>query len=208
MRAAAKVAFGAAFIGALPSCGGKVETSGGSAPISDPPANLGVGGNGPTRDSPATVTSSVAGRRAMVEPQPVADAAAPDAAAPNSAPPDSGLQCLGEVVLRDYPAQSTPVSAAEFACCVAYGIAHSTDLADAGQATTHGSEPSLVNCCKAIIAGTDQGALRTTLNAPVAEACCWNGIVAPREQLWDHGLCSPWGPPVPPALAFELEAVA
>jgi hypothetical protein len=175
LRAAAKVAFGAAFIGALPGCGGKVEISGGGAPIN--------------------------------EPQPMADAAASAATGPDSAPPNGGLQCLGQVTLREYPAQSTPISAAEFACCAAYDNAHPPDASDAGPAPPHGTDPSLVNCCKAIIAGIDQGMFATAVNESV-RACCWTGIVAPQEELWSHGFCAPWGPPMPPALTLELEAVA
>jgi hypothetical protein len=193
LRAAAKVVFGAAFVGALPGCGGKAEfdsatpmPSGGdpSAAPSDPSLGHDAG--------PAT---------------PAADAAVP--AVPTDLPPvNSGLRCLPPVELGSgSPATpSTQISDATYACCVQYDTERLSSLQDAGLAGSIGSDPSFVNCCRAIIARSDTGAPPDP--SPVRQACCYGGVLGPASELWGHQFCAPWGPPVPPALFLPLEISA
>ncbi len=186
LRAAAKVAFGAAFVGAVPGCGGRFE---------------GDGSPGRVPGQPAPSFSGVAG--ASETPPLSAAGGAPET------PPESGLRCLSEVALAQYPDLSTPVSASEAACCVAYDDAQITAAGDAGPSGALGADLSFVNCCKAIISGFGSGAIAyADVSGPVRDVCCSSGIVAPRDELWPQAFCSPWGPPVPPALSLDLEAFA
>jgi hypothetical protein len=62
-------------------------------------------------------------------------------------------------------------------------------------------EPSLSNCCRAVIAGVDQGGIGFG-DVGSARDCCFSGIVADSSELWNHHLCAPWGPPVPPGMDY------
>jgi len=128
----------------------------------------------------------------------------------------SGLRCLGAVDLEAAPASSTPISVAEFACCRDYDNGRVTSLGDAGLIGAAGAagvlnaDPSFANCCKALIAGVDA---QVPINEDVwsyaaRNACCYGPNQSEQVQLWNHTFCSPWGPPVPPALAFPPQEVA
>jgi hypothetical protein len=194
LRAARKVAFGAAFVGALPGCGGKVEVD--SPPLA--PSTNGAGAS--------TVYPVPGGETAVVDAA-VAETAVVDAGVVGMATVD-GLRCLAEVQLGtgNPPGTSTPISDAQFACCTEYDNQRVASPADAGQAGAISSDPSFLNCCRAIIARMDTGAPLGENPNPAREACCFSGIVAPTSELWGHSFCAPWGPPVPPAMALELSA--
>jgi len=161
-----------------------------------------------------TVSSAAAGAMASAGAS-VVTASAGTASSPDpgdAATPDSA-ECVGEVTLARYPDPSTPVSASEAACCIAYDEKQIAAAGDAGvgdaAASAFGADPKFVNCCKAIISGFGTGAFKyADASGALRNECCSSGIVAPQNELWPQAFCSPWGPPVPPALHLELEAVA
>jgi hypothetical protein len=214
LRAAAKVAFGAALAGALPNCGGKALVDSGAS--STPSGTSPSGGSGaPSGDPrPAPSTTAPAGTATMA----AADASAsPDTGAPDAAPPDAstgtaGPRCLARIELMTPPAPQPSIADAEFNCCTSYANDRFASSSAAGEVAALGSDASFVNCCKAIIAGVDAKGWQIAANVStdVRVACCFGNIVAPEIELYNHSYCSPWGPPVPPVLAAPgaLEALA
>ena len=218
LRAVAKVAFGTAFAGTLPSCGGRalVDFDGSKADGGSGGANAGTNsGPAPVDAGPAHTTTGGQPSTTIADAGPSPMATAGGASGAGGAT-GSGLRCLGAVDLEAAPASSTPISVAEFACCRDYDNGRVTSLGDAGLIGAAGAagvlsaDPSFSNCCKALIAGIDeQVPIHEDVWSYVARnACCYGPNPSEQEQLWNHTFCSPWGPPVPPAMAFLLQGVA
>jgi hypothetical protein len=118
-----------------------------------------------------------------------------------------GLACAGEVAL--IPAGTEPaivVTQGQFDCCLAYlSAAEDASATRDAWAGAFGADPSAQNCCRVLIAKLDQGDSANLSNyqrtlGPVRDTCCTSGLIAPVDTLYAHILCTPWGPPVPPAL--------
>jgi hypothetical protein len=183
LRAAAKLAFGVTF-----GCGGQTvgqEAAPDAAPA-EPAASVTAA---PPASPPPTAT-----------PAPVTSATP----APSTPIPDD-VACVGPVQL-DLVA-SSPVSEAEFECCFDYTQARVAEGPDADLTP----DPDFVNCCAAVIAGVqhDFSKYNRVMLEPLRSVCCFDGIVAPAQDMYSYSLCTPWGPPVPPAWDdSELGAVA
>jgi hypothetical protein len=109
--------------------------------------------------------------------------------------------CVGPTEVTLPPTLPGP-SDAEFACCVTM-ISSATKnwFSDEGRAPAM-SEP-IVNCCRAVVAAVDiVGTRYQQANAATHAACC-SLSAAPKPELYQHLLCTPWGPPMPPALDWE-----
>jgi hypothetical protein len=179
LRLARKVAFGASFsVGTLVGCG--------RAPL----------------DSEPSVVIADAAERTVVEPGGAVDALCADAAAgPDAA---GTLACAGPVQIswRSSPSPPPAVTRAQYDCCLAYA----RKAWSAGPAAAV-ADPSAVNCCRVLIAAADRdGAL--AFWDDLREQCCYSDVVAPKEELYAHFLCGPWGPPVPPAIDDQIREVA
>jgi hypothetical protein len=131
-----------------------------------------------------------------------ADAETPDA---GGAPELACVAPLGALDAGVLPAWSHE----DFACCNDYVSSTDAGAPVALDAGASAVDPSIVNCCRYVSAAyydlqRDGG---FTPWPGVAHEVCCNGVVLPRdEQL--GSFCTPWGPPVPPMLDAELEAVA
>jgi hypothetical protein len=72
------------------------------------------------------------------------------------------------------------------------------------EASVLATDPSFVNCCRYV------NAHYSFANEPRSYAelvvCCDRGVLPDDE--FNGPFCTPWGPPVPPALGAELEAAA
>ena len=215
LRAVAKVAFGTAFAGTLPSCGGRalVDFDGSKADGGSGGANAGTNsGPAPVDAGPAHTTTGGQPSTTIADAGPSPMATAGGASGAGGAT-GSGLRCLGAVDLEAAPASSTPISVAEFACCRDYADGLAASLGDAGLTSVGGAvsaDRSFANCCKAVLAAVDQH-VPTSQDAwsdPALRACCYDPTMSEQEQLWNHAFCTPWGPPVPPALDPLLQDVA
>ena len=81
-------------------------------------------------------------------------------------------------------------------------------LSDAGGAVpeTAKGDPGFVNCCKAVMAGVENHTVTyAAVNTSLRSACCFQNVVASAQDLYILSLCTPWGPPVPPAMPGEDE---
>jgi hypothetical protein len=85
------------------------------------------------------------------------------------------------------------VSNDSFGCCLTF----LEDGADAGVATTRGGEA----CCGAVVSYVDHATVPGAYGAaePVLSACCSSLHPLPVGEA-----CTPWGPPVPPAMPSEV----
>ena len=113
---------------------------------------------------------------------------------------DSPLACVGSVLLRrGADAMSTEVTPAQLACCLAYGESYLSDSSAPVDAAKQDAQ--LVDCCTAVIARVElHGEDYSAVHAPLRQLCCSGEVVAAKEALFSYRLCTPWGPPVPPAM--------
>jgi hypothetical protein len=126
--------------------------------------------------------------------------APPDAAA---APSDAACACPRTVVLEDVFTRPPNFTRAEVDCCAAR-----VEASTASPAAAPGTDPELGNCCDAIVAAVDVGMLSfTSVTSSVRQACCFAGPEARQQPRFNHNLCSPWGPPVPPEMSWSVEDV-
>lgn len=205
LRAAARLTVGTGIsLHLLSGCGGNyaIESqTADSAPVSAAPA----GDAGSTPGNPAAATSngdeapagatSNGGERKDAAPstEGPSDVAQVDVA--------TTLACLGPVVLgeRGDPT-TTAITGAERDCCLAYNLAR-IGTAGSMQATKD-DDPSFANCCKALIARLDVHGEEydIAIGTPVRSACCSAQETQEQIALWSHSYCTPWGPPMPPAM--------
>jgi hypothetical protein len=222
LRSAAKVAFGASVCwgAALSGCGGKsvygddestenVELSGGTGALATGGAtgssatggSATAGGSGPSGGS-AEVGGATAGGSG-----PTGGSA--EVGGAGAGPLDAGrlpeLACTQPIGLDG----SETVDEGVFSCCAGY-VEQVAPQGSAIDAPRLAADPSLVNCCRYVtsryydyyLLKQDAGA---TVEYPYAahDACCYPGVLGETER--DESFCTPWGPPVPPALESELE---
>jgi len=85
-----------------------------------------------------------------------------------------------------------PLDTTQHACCNSY-IA---DLVSAGMAptATETIDPSLMNCCRALAYST------LWEITPAHDTCCGSRVLTGMD--YNQPYCSPWGPPMPPALVL------
>ncbi|WP_437809312.1 hypothetical protein [Sorangium sp. So ce1078] len=157
------------------------------APAGDD-APAGDGGAAPTAGEPVPGCTPGEGDPGCAE-------GSPDGSQPE--PPE--LACAEPASLDD--ADARPL--AELECCLGYTAervpADPTAGPEQGLATL-ADDASFVNCCTALIVGVGAHAISYREAEPVRGVCCFGDVVAPQEELYSHTFCTPWGPPVPPAL--------
>jgi hypothetical protein len=99
------------------------------------------------------------------------------------------------------PPTSAGPTDAEFACCVDTIVNAGADwLSEEGRELAR-SEP-ILNCCRALIVAVDVDRQRYGPANRAHSPCC-NTDVLPRTEIYQHSLCTPWGPPMPPALDWQ-----
>lgn len=107
---------------------------------------------------------------------------------------DAPLACTGPVDVDAGDPGSTV-----FACCLPVVEALTGDagfvVVDAGEVT---GDPSVDNCCKAIIAHVDNDTQDYSAASQVLSTCC-NALGYPVGPA-----CTPWGPPTPPEMDMEI----
>ncbi|WP_437710272.1 hypothetical protein WMF45_36330 [Sorangium sp. So ce448] len=213
LRAAARVALGALACGALAGCSGRYVSGGQSSPLDpdeeipagepDGPASAGVGATtgvgGTTGVGATTGGGGEPSTGSGVIPTPDEGGAGGAGGSGGAPPTPTGLACAEQVSLDDTEARPR----AELDCCVDYGVqrlpAPGTGISEEQRAALAG-DASFVNCCTALIVGVDANAISYRDAEPVRHACCFGDVVAPEGELYTRTFCTPWGPPVPPAL--------
>jgi hypothetical protein len=133
--------------------------------------------------------------RRLGEPETTVDPAPSDGvveAAPEPSPEEvaPALACVApvEVIERRL---ATPFGLEAEACCKSY-VESVVGTGPARPGAELALDPSLLNCCRALAyeGGFDTSVAHTT--------CCYGGVLAKEDIQAPY--CSPWGPPVPPAL--------
>lgn len=210
LRAAARVALGALACGALAGCNGRYVSGGQSSPLdpdeeipaevpdAPPPAGGGAttGGGATAGVGATTGGGGEASTGSGVVPTPDEGGAG---GAGGSPPAPTGLACAEQVNLDDTAARPR----AELDCCLDYTAqrvpAPGTGFSEEQRAALAG-DASFVNCCTALIVGVGADAISYREAEPVRQVCCFGDVVAPEAELYNEKYCTPWGPPVPPAL--------
>lgn len=110
---------------------------------------------------------------------------------PDAAPLDAALACTAPVEL------DASVDEPTFECCLGVVEEMTGDagftVVDAGAVA---ADPSVDNCCKAIIAHVDTTTADYSKASPTLPTCCG-------ANDYPMGTaCTPWGPPMPPELAL------
>jgi hypothetical protein len=191
--------------GPTPSVGGGENgRAGGSSGGNEATGGVGgsgaVGGSAAVGGSGAMATGGSAGE--IVDASVGVDAETPDAGG------GPELACVAP--LGAFDAGIEPVwSREDFACCNDYVSSKVPDGGAELDAGTLAGDPSLVNCCRYVTSAYydlvgDGGFI--TWPGVAYEVCCIQAVLSPNEQ--PQSFCSPWGPPVPPMLDAEREAVA
>ncbi|XXX74496.1 hypothetical protein WMF30_43300 [Sorangium sp. So ce134] len=201
LRAAARVALGALAVGALTGCSGRITT--GEQPSDrDPDEQLAPEApEAPDDAAPIGEDAGGGGAAPMAEePAPGCNPAEGDPDCSEVSPPEPPeLACAGPASLDD--AESPP--RAELECCLSYTAERVPDPAvglSEQEVAALAEDASFVNCCTALIVGVGARAITYEEAEPVRGICCFGDVVAPERELYPHTFCTPWGPPVPPAL--------
>ncbi|MEN9579910.1 MAG: hypothetical protein RJA70_2919 [Pseudomonadota bacterium] len=215
LRAAAKVAFGAAFLGA---CGSNANDSA----LRRHPVNN-AGDSGAETDSRAETNSPTvpnhrtdAGLTGQTPIITLVEREAPavgDSGLRRDAQAASGLACVEHVELTADRTSSVPEPAA-LSCCVAYNDQRLVESAvDGGNGPASypalAADESFVNCCRLIINAASS--LPETWTA-LRTSCCASDVhgfdpEGPSPQ-YQHIYCTPWGPAVPPSMDYVAQGVA
>ncbi|WP_437659264.1 hypothetical protein [Sorangium sp. So ce1182] len=206
LRAAARVALGALACGVSVGCGG-VHISDEQAPAPDPGEQ--VVPEAPDGPDPAGTGAAAGGAGAAggggAAPGPGGDVSASSAAgggtdgAGGSPSDPSELACAEQAGLDDAEARPR----AELECCVDYTTQRLPEGAvrpSEQQLAALAEDASFVNCCTALIVGVGANAISYREAEPIRHACCFGDVVALEQELYAYTFCTPWGPPVPPAL--------
>lgn len=136
---------------------------------------------------------------------------APTSASPAAPPgkgaePDAACALPADVRLtQEFPRTAT-FTKAELGCCVAR-LEKSTNSNGEPPVTDTAS----TSCCNAVILAVDTGMLGfSDVTGEVRYLCCFSDDDDDerRQALWEHTFCSPWGPPVPPAMDWAVGGVA
>ncbi|WP_437502002.1 hypothetical protein [Sorangium sp. So ce1099] len=202
MRAAARVALGALACGVSVGCGG-VHISDEQTPAPDPGEQ--VVPEAPDGPDPAGHGATAgAGGGGGAAPATGGDVSASSTAgggtdgAGGSPPGPTELACAEQAGLDDAEARPR----AELDCCLDYAaqrVPDATPLSEQQRAAL-AADASFVNCCTALIVGVGANAISYGEAEPIRGVCCFGDVVAPEQELYAHTFCTPWGPPVPPAL--------
>ncbi len=189
LDSAAKIALGCC-LGAVSSACGGLSQDGGSTRATD----LDGSGGPPAPSASATTEQPAPSASATTEPSPPAPTASATTEPSPPPEPEPVLACLAAVNVEK-GALTTTVGAEERACCESYV----ETAVNAGQVWTGENgqaDPSVLNCCRLL-------AYVGNFDASVAHnACCAvPGQLLSVEDYWAP-YCSPWGPPVPPALVI------
>ncbi|WP_437753480.1 hypothetical protein [Sorangium sp. So ce1389] len=206
MRAAARVALGALACGVSIGCGG-VHISDEQAPAPDPGEQ--VAPEPPDGPDPAGTGAAAGGAGAAggggAAPGTGGDVAASSTAGGGtdgvggSPPAPSELACAEQAGLDDAEARPR----AELDCCLDYAAQRLPDdevRPSEQQLAALAADASFVNCCTALIVGVGANVVSYGEAETIRHACCFGDIVAPEQELYAYTFCTPWGPPVPPAL--------
>jgi hypothetical protein len=147
---------------------------------------LGAGCGGLSNDGGGRVSEP----EMAVEPAPSAENTDPPP--PEPSPEEPALACVGpvEVIERRL---ATALGLEAEACCASY-VETVVGTGPARPGAELALDPSLVNCCRAL-------AYEGSFDTSVAHTTCCYGGVLPTEDI-QAPYCSPWGPPVPPALVL------
>jgi hypothetical protein len=90
------------------------------------------------------------------------------------------------------PATQPAPTQTEFECCVNFVAASVFEAATPAQ-----DSAAVSNCCHALVVAVDADFQRYSAVSKVRTPCCKLG---PLPELWQHQMCTPWGPPVPPTI--------
>lgn len=152
---------------------------------------MGCGGT-ITDGNDAATTADANGKK---DSQGATDSSVLDVAQPIEASSDAPLACTGPVDIDAGDPGSTV-----FQCCLPVIEAITGDagfvVVDAGEVT---GDPSIDNCCKAVIAHVDNFTQDYSAADQVLSSCC-NALGYPVGPA-----CTPWGPPTPPEMKIEME---
>ncbi|KYF62505.1 hypothetical protein BE11_29425 [Sorangium cellulosum] len=201
MRAAARVALGALACGGSVGCG-QIHIADEQAPAPDPGEQVVPEAPGDPDPAGGGATAGAGGGGAA--PQTGGDVSASSAAgggtdgAGGSPPAPAELACAEQAGLDDAEARPR----AELDCCLDYAaqrVPDATPLSEQQRAAL-AEDASFVNCCTALIVGVGADAISYDEAQPIRHVCCFGDVIAPEEELYAHTFCTPWGPPVPPAL--------
>jgi hypothetical protein len=109
---------------------------------------------------------------------------------------DAACTYPATVVLADSSQNTAHFTKAELECCVAH-----VEARTAAPSSASAGDPQLESCCNAIITAVDVGMMTySAVQGGVREACCFSGTQGDQQSRWNHNLCAPWGPPVPPEM--------
>jgi hypothetical protein len=174
LESAGKIALGFYFGAVSAACGGLSEGGRGGSLELEP------GAGGPLPSATSSATSS-------------ATPSATGVPEPNPPPPVPELACLGPIEVFEQRLV-TPLTGEADACCHSY--VQSVVSADPTRPDPElALDPSLLNCCRALAYGA-------SFDQTVAHDTCCYGQVLPTVDR-QANFCSPWGPPVPPALVLS-----
>jgi hypothetical protein len=132
----------------------------------------------------------------VAEPSPEQPVAEPSPEQPVADPPPEepapALACVApvEVIERRL---ATALGLEAEACCASY-VESVVGTGPARSGAELALDPSLLNCCRAL-------AYEGSFDTSVAHTtCCYGGVLSTEDIQAPY--CSPWGPPVPPALVL------
>jgi hypothetical protein len=208
LRAAAKLTWGGGWTMAV-ACGGATagthdEGAGGALAVAEQPATekggappgMTNGSGGVTATSGATATiggstsSSGATATAGTGPSTGGAGGQPDGGSAGAGGATAS-ECTTPIAFQPDNVVTVSVPDDELACCVA-------DVLERMEQPGAETDPSVVNCCTAIVLGSNSRSPHYA--SPVRQYCCAGGSVAEPSALYSLPYCTPWGPPVPPAL--------
>lgn len=193
---------GGANSGGANSAGGELTTTGGSSTTGGEPASRG-GTPGTGGEASRGGEASAGGVLSMGgEASTGGDAGGGPASGGASDTGSTGADaaCVGPIAVPLAPTVPGP-SEAEYACCLdRLATANADWLSEEGRALAQ-SEP-ISNCCRALIVAVDRDGSRYSEASRFRTPCC-NADVVARPELYQHSLCTPWGPPMPPALDWQ-----
>jgi hypothetical protein len=186
LRATARVAFTAAIVG----CGGTVSEGNGDAAKSEAATG---------KEGSAMGTDAMPGK----------DAGHVEDTAP---PGDSGLMCNAPLPssLFDQDAAESAVSDSMFNCCIAELEPLIGGDSGLGASDAEAADPNLVACCGVLVFAADNDHIEPIGKEATAQLTSFANLGNDRRSTCCDVLkepsgptCTPWGPPMPPAIPGE-----
>ncbi|WP_437672246.1 hypothetical protein [Sorangium sp. So ce131] len=202
LNAAARVALGMLACEVLAGCGGHYTTGEGPPGLGggeqQPPEVLtggaSTGGGAPGGTDPYAAVNGGGGTTSVGT-----AGSGPGEGGGGSLPEPGTLACTDKVNLDHVQARPRE----EIDCCLSYTkerMPVADPVPSEAQLAALSGDESFVNCCAAVIEGVETNVVTYADAEPVRGVCCFGDIVAPEEELYSRAFCTPWGPPVPPAL--------